>query len=233
MKDRSYKVRLPRSDKVEQMLEEILPTEEVPQAVGVVQVVKAKELLTETDQRLIAKLYDALEVAHDQLAMACSLLGRLSRTLKLKQLMVVMKASIQPLFQLNAAAGLPRDHCDYQPELPEDQVEHVRILMTPDPEATLLKQEKINSPTRLLAVTFAFKVLKRFGGGTMQRKVQEMYYVWPKQLAECIRGKSTWEGATERPLKGSANPQGMTGDACPQRSQPQNKAVNTSPSVPC
>ena len=85
---------LPRSDKVEQLLEEILPTEEVPQAAGVVQVAEAKESLLETDQRLIAELFDPLQVAHDQLAMACSLLGRLSRTLKPKQLMVVMKASI-------------------------------------------------------------------------------------------------------------------------------------------
>ena len=94
MKDRSFKVLLPRSNKVEQKLEEILPTEEVPQAVGIVQAAEAKEPLTQTNQRLIAELFDALEVAHDQLAMACSLLGRLSRTLKLKQLMVVMKASI-------------------------------------------------------------------------------------------------------------------------------------------
>ena len=94
--DPNFKVLLPWSDKVEQLLEEIFPTEGVPQAVGIVQAVEAKEPLTETDQKLITKLFDALEVAHDQLAMACSLLGRLSMTLRPKQLMVAMNASIDP-----------------------------------------------------------------------------------------------------------------------------------------
>ena len=58
-----------------------------------------------------------------------------------------------------------------------------------------------------------------------QRKVQEMYYVRPKQLTvHVLWGKSTWEGVTERPSKGSAKPQGMMRDPHPQRSQLKNKA---------
>ena len=57
MKDCSFKVLLPRPDKVEQILEEIFPTEELPQAVDMVQVAKAEEPIMETDQRLMAKLF--------------------------------------------------------------------------------------------------------------------------------------------------------------------------------
>ena len=89
-----------------------------------------------------------------------------------------------------------------QSELLEDQAECVKIMMTSDPEATLLKQEKINSPTRLLAVTFAFKVLNRFGGGTMQRKVEGRMH-GPSNSWHALWGKSIWEGVTERPSKGS------------------------------
>ena len=52
------------------------------------------ETLIENEKRLLAELFDALEVVHEQLAVACSTLGRLSRTLKSEQLLVFIKASI-------------------------------------------------------------------------------------------------------------------------------------------
>ena len=106
IRDKDFKVLTPRSDEVERLLEEILPSDEIPGAPGVIQLVQEEETLTETNQELIGELFDTLEMAHEQLATACSLLGRLSHTLKPGQLMLVIKASIRPLIQLNAAAGL-------------------------------------------------------------------------------------------------------------------------------
>ena len=83
VKDRSFKVLLLRSDKVDQMLEEILPTEELLRATDVIPAMEAEELLTESDQILMAQLFEVLEVPHEQLTTACSLLGRLLRTLRL------------------------------------------------------------------------------------------------------------------------------------------------------
>ena len=94
IKDCSFKVLLPRSDEVDQMLEEVIPMEEIPQAADVIRVAEATGPLIENDQRLLGKLFNALEVAHEQLAMACSTLGRLSRTLKPEQLLLVIKTSI-------------------------------------------------------------------------------------------------------------------------------------------
>ena len=73
-------------------------------------------------------------------------------------------------------------------KLPEDQVERVKMMLTPDPDAALLMKEKANSATWLVAATFTFKVLNKFGNGTTQRKVQEMYLVKAKQLVACITG---------------------------------------------
>ena len=84
-------------------------------------------------------------------------------------------------------------------ELPDGQAEQVRVMITLDPEASLLRREKINSPTWLLAATFTFKILNKFGGGMTQRKVQEVYQVKAKQLAACITGKKYLGGATGRP----------------------------------
>ena len=126
-------------------------------------------------------------MAHDQLATACGLLGRLSHTLKPSQLMLVIKANIRPLIQLNVAAGLNiATATSRTPDLPHNQAERIELMIVPDPEASRLKKEKINSPTRLLVSTYAFKTLNRFGNGTTQRRMQEGYQVTAKQLVACI-----------------------------------------------
>ena len=143
IKDRYFKVLAPRSDKVEQLLEEILPSDKVPRAPSIIQSVQEEEVLTEADQGVIAELFDTLETVHDQLATACGLLGRLSQTLKLSQQMIVIKASIRSLIQLNTTVGLDiATTTNKTPELPDDQAEWVKLMIVPDPEASLLKKEK-------------------------------------------------------------------------------------------
>ena len=56
--------------------------------------------LTKEDRVLISELFKSLEVAHSELASACSVLRRLSRNLKPRQLMVVLQASIRLLIQV-------------------------------------------------------------------------------------------------------------------------------------
>ena len=146
-----------------------MPSDEIPGALGVVQAVQGEDMLAETDQELIAELFDLLETAHDQLATACGLLGRLSRTLKPGQLMLLLKASIRPLTQLRTAAEVDIESANHRDaELPNNQAERIEIMLFPDPNMPRLKKEKINSPTRLLAATYAFKAINRFGKGTTQ-----------------------------------------------------------------
>ena len=111
IRDKCFNILLPRSDEMDQVLEEILPNEEIPSTPDVLWSAQRVETLTEAGQRVITELFETLETAHDQLAMACSLLGRLSRTLNPKQLIIIIKASIRPLIQLNAVAGLDVTGC--------------------------------------------------------------------------------------------------------------------------
>ena len=60
-----------------------------------------------------------------------------------------------------------------------------------------MKKEKINSATRLLAATYAFKILTKFSNGTTQRQMQEEYQVRPKQLSLCLTGRK-YLGGTDR-----------------------------------
>ena len=82
IKDKDFHVLSPRTEPGEKLLEELLLSDEIPSASGVVQAVRKAETLSKMDQELIVELFDSLETAHNQLATASGLLGRLSRTLK-------------------------------------------------------------------------------------------------------------------------------------------------------
>ena len=69
--------------------------------------------------------------------------------------------------------------------------------MIPDASSDIMKKENHNSPMRLLAATLAFKLLRRFGQGTTQRNMQELFDIRPKQLALCIMGHK-YLGSTKR-----------------------------------
>ena len=112
--------------------------------------------------------------------------------------MAVLRASTRPLIQVKGESALMEPEAPSRKmELPEGQNERVELLMVPDPTAKSLKNERLNSPTRLLAVTWAFRILNMFGRGTTQRKMQESYSVQAKQLVACITGKNTWVALTE------------------------------------
>ena len=162
--------------------------------------------MTEANQRVIAELFET-KTTHDQLATACGLLGRLSRTLNPEQLMIIVKASIRPLIQLNAMARLDTTTTASKPsELPEEQTEHIKLMLTPNSEASLLKKEKINSATRLLSATYTFKLLTKFSNGTTQRQMQEEYQVRPKQLSLCLTGRKYLGGTNRRAIAKNTRP---------------------------
>ena len=58
----------PHTEDTEAFLEELLPSSEIPLASNVVRVVREADTLSESDQELIAELFDTLEAVHDQLA---------------------------------------------------------------------------------------------------------------------------------------------------------------------
>ena len=198
VKDKEFKVLSPHTEDTEALLEELLSSSNLPPASNVVRAVREADTLLGSDQELIAELLDTLETVHDQLAMVSGLIGRLACTLKPNQLMLVLKSSIRPLIQLRTAAGVDIETTTSRPtELPEKQAKRIEIIITPDPNAPQFKKEKINSPMRLLAATYTFKIVNTFADGTTQRGLQEHYQVKAKQLATCITGRK-YLGGTDR-----------------------------------
>ena len=180
----------PPAEEKERTLECLISDQEIPLAVQVLETVEDADELTKEDRGLIKELFESLEVAHSKLASACSMLSCLSRTLKPRQLMGVLQASTRPLIKVKTtSAFIEPDVPGKTRELPEDLEERVVLLMMPNPTARSLKDEKINSPTRLLAATWAYRVSNVLSKGTTQRKIQEVYSVQAKQLVACIMGR--------------------------------------------
>ena len=77
--------------------------------------------------------------------------------------------------------------------------------MIPDSNAVELKMEHVNGPNRLLAATFAYRILKMFTEGTTQRALHEKCQVKAKQLTLCITRRRYLRGTDQKTRKRHAS----------------------------
>ena len=98
----------PQTQETEDLLEELMPTEEISSGSSVTGMIEDIEPLTADQKNMITELFDDLEVAHNHMARACTMLSSLSRSLSSTQLILVLKASIRPVVQLNMAQRLSK-----------------------------------------------------------------------------------------------------------------------------
>ena len=107
-------------------------------------VAQAKQLgdLTKEQKELIGELFNELEVTHESLARVSSSLGRLSRSLNSKQLLLTLRASIQPLVQINTLDKFWKDPIliTQKAELPDNI--HQRVQTHNDSRSIIGYHEK-------------------------------------------------------------------------------------------
>ena len=116
-----------------QMLEEMIPPSEIPLGRVVASNIDELEPLTDEQRDQIGELFDDMEVAHKHLVCSCSALRVLSRLLKSKQLILLLKSSVRPLIQINTMPGWSDEpeQSGQRMDLPEDRSKLVRLTMTP------------------------------------------------------------------------------------------------------
>ena len=199
----------PQSEEVEGLLEELIPSDDIPSDSSVIRSMADETSLSDEDRELIREFFEMLETAYNHIGRACGLIGALSRTLNLGQLFTILKASIRPITQVNALPNFIQQVTqEVKPtSIPEDQTERIRSTMTPNARSPYLKKEKPNSPSCLLAATLAFKILNKFGSRVTQRRLQETYEVQAKQLVMCITGRK-YMGGTDRKQNSSRTEEG-------------------------
>ena len=200
IKDLTCLVLHKRSEQAEQLLEDIILEQEIPSARSVIKGAQEVGNLTNEQRGLITELFEIMEVAYDHEARACSCFVRLSRTLNAQQLQVILQSSIKPLITLKALPKYIEQIVTHEETKghPENEKDKMMWTIMLDETSHSIKKEKVNSPTHLLAATFAFKIINKFRGGTTQRKMQEVYDVKAKQLATCIMGHKYLGGAEKK-----------------------------------
>ena len=203
IKDRTCLVLHKGSEHAEQLLEDIISEEDTPSGRSIIEGAQEVGNLTDEQRELITGLFELMEVAYDHEARVCSCLTRLSRTLNAQQLQVILQSSIKPLITLKALPKCAEQIAAHEEskEHPKDKKSKMMQTITPDTSSHSIKKEKANSPTQLLAATFALKLINKFGGRTTQRKMKEVYNVKAKQLATCITGRKYLGGAEKKTRK--------------------------------
>ena len=188
-----------RSEHAEQLLEDIILEEDISSGKSIIEGAQRVGNLMDEQRGLVTEIFELMEVAYDHEARACSCLARLSRTLNAQQLHVILQSTIKPLITLKALPKYAEQIVAHEEpkRYPEDRKSKVMRTITPDASSHPIRKEEANSPTHLLAATFAFKIINKFGGGTTQRKMHEVYNVKAKQLATCITGRK-YLGGTEK-----------------------------------
>ena len=205
-----------QTEEIEAKLEELMPDEDIPEGENIIEDIDEIEELMAQQRQDIGEVFENLGVAHKHLAKSCGLMGVLSWTLSSKQLILLMKASIHPLVQINTLAGLLDDLKRKRRDLPENTEDRVKATMIPMLVAESIKNEKVNSPTKLLAATFAYKIMQKFTGGTTQCSMQDMYSVKAKYLALYISGHKYMGGMDRlaRKQKATGKPEPSTSSSC-------------------
>ena len=163
IKDISCMALIPLTSDREEKLEAMMPELDIPDPKNTLAQAKQLGDLTKEQKELMGELFDELEVTHESLARASITMGRLSLSLNGKQLLLILRASVWPLVQINTLDKFWKDPISNTPkaELPDDIHQRVRLTMIPDPSADIMKKENFNSPMRLLAATLAFKEVRR------------------------------------------------------------------------
>ena len=66
------------SEEVEGLLEELIPSEEIPSGSSIISSMTDEKTLSDEEKEMICKLFEMLETAYDQLQRACGLIAALS-----------------------------------------------------------------------------------------------------------------------------------------------------------
>ena len=189
----------PHTEDTEEKLEELMLEENILEGEEVISRIENVESLMDGQKENIGELFENMKVTHESLAWSCDLLGMLSQSLTSRQLLLLMRTSIHPLVQVNTLAGFMEEPSTSRKkvDLLESKPKRVKIMMILDPASKTIKKEKLNSLIHLLAATFAYKILYKFADRVTQHKIQEMYFVRPKQMSAYITGRK-YLGGTDR-----------------------------------
>ena len=121
--------------------------------------------------------------------------------------MTVINGAVQPLVQLNVPEGFLNPIEDKKaPTSEEEKKEKVKKTVLPVPDATCLKHEPQNGPTRILTAAVWLKLSHKYFNEGMVKEACEWFLVRAKQLSCVLTGRKYLGGTQARKRKTTDEP---------------------------
>ena len=141
------------------------------------------------------------------MAEVCANVVALAKVTDKTTLMMVINGAVRPLVQLNVPEGFLNPLEDRRaPSSEEEKREKVRKTVLPVPDATCLKHEPRNGPTRILTVAVWLKLSRKYFNEGTAKEACERFLVRAKQLSRVLTGRKYMGGTQARKRKTTDEP---------------------------
>ena len=155
----------------------------------------------------IIDIFNHAGQAHQHLAEVCANMAALAKVTDKMTLMTVINGEVQPLVQLNVPEGFLNPLEDRRaPSSEEEKREKVKKTVLPVPDATCLKHEQCNGPTRILTTAVWLKLSRKYFNEGTAKEACERFLVRAKQLSRVLTGRKYLGGTQARKRKTTDEP---------------------------
>ena len=182
------------------------PPEEIPSGEEFLRKLPERARWAE-ETAFIIDIFNHAAQAHEHLSEVCANVATLAKITDKTTLMTVINGAVRPLVQLNVPEGFLNPMEDKKALTSEEEKkEKVKKTVLPIPDATCLKHEPRNGPTRILTAAVWLKLShKYFNEGTV-KEACEWFLVRAKQLSRVLTGRKYLGGTQARKRKTTDEP---------------------------
>ena len=187
-------------------IEVVDPPEEIPSGEEFLHKLPEWARRVEETAFIIDIFYHAAQ-AHEHLSEVCANVAALAKITDKMTLMTVINGAVQPLVQLNVPEGFLNPIEDKKALTSEEEKkEKVKKTVLPIPDATCLKHEPQNGPTRILTTAVWLKLSRKYFNEGMVKEACERFLVRAKQLSHVLTGRKYLGGTQARKRKTTDEP---------------------------
>ena len=155
----------------------------------------------------IVDIFSHAAQAHEHLSEVCANVAALAKITDKTTLMMVINGAIQPLVQLNIPEGFLNPVEDKRVMTSdEEKREKVKKTMLPVPNATCLKHEPRNGPTRILTAAVWLKMSQKYFNEGTAKEACKRFNVRVKQLSRVLTGRKYLGGTQAQRCRATDEP---------------------------
>ena len=155
----------------------------------------------------IIDIFNHAAQAHEHLSEVCANVSALAKVTDKATLLSVINGAVRPLVQLNIPEGFLNPIKDKKAKMTEEEKrEKIQNTVLPVPNATCLKHEPRNGPTRILMAAVWLKMSKKYFNEGTAKEACKRFDVQVKQLSRVLTGKKYLGGTQARKCKATEEP---------------------------